>query len=127
MLKIVHNLLLNAALVLIVLHTFIPHPHSEGMVNEEHIHLHNKSHSFYGILKLIFHENNDESLDSLLFAEYNSILKEKQNIQFLYVFSNHFRFIKIEKQQTHKNINVVNNHFYIVTTNGVRGPPEATV
>tara|TARA_R110002153_G_C13179483_1_gene484949 strand:- start:621 stop:878 length:258 start_codon:yes stop_codon:yes gene_type:complete len=77
--KIFRNILFNTALAVILLHTIIPHPHSEDMAEKEHIKLHNNSNSLYGILRLVFHESNDENLDSLIFAQYNIVVSNCVN------------------------------------------------
>ena len=124
--KIFRNILFNSALAVILLHTIIPHPHSKDMVEKEHIKLHNNSNSIYGILRLVFHENNDEILDSLVFAQYNIDKKTKIDYQYSAINNAYFSTSKIVNKKFYKNLKSNINKLFIVNLNGVRGPPSFT-
>ncbi|WP_372795387.1 hypothetical protein [Lutibacter sp.] len=126
MIKIFKNILSNSALVVILLHTFIPHPHSEDMVEKEHIKLHTNSNSIYGILRFVFHENNDENLDSLVFAQYNINKKTKIDCQYSETNIPDFNTSKIVNKKVSKNLKSTIHKLFIVKLNGVRGPPSFT-
>ena len=124
--KIFRNILFNTALAVILLHTIIPHPHSEDMVKKEHIKLHHNSNSIYGILRLVFHENNDENLDSLVFAQYNIDTKTKIECQYPEINTIYFNPSKIVNKTVYENLKSNINKLFIVKLNGVRGPPYFT-
>lgn len=124
--KFFRNILFNAALAVILLHTIIPHPHSGDMAEKEHIELHDNSDSLYGILRFVFHENNDENLDSLVFAQYNIDNKTKIKWQCPEINITHFQTSKIVNKTVYKNLKSNLNKLFIVTLNGVRGPPFTT-
>ncbi len=126
MIKIFRNIFFNSALVVILLHTFIPHPHSEDMVEKEHIKLHTNSNSIYGILRFVFHENNDEILDSLIFAQYNIDKKTKIDCQYSETNITYFNTSKIVNKKVYKNLKSTIQKLFIVKLNGVRGPPSFT-
>jgi quinol monooxygenase YgiN len=124
MLKIFRNILFNSALAVILLHTFIAHPHSEDMVEKEHIKLHNNSNSIYGILRFVFHESNDENLDTLVFADYSIEKKTKIDYQYSAINATYFNTSKIVNKKVYKNLKSNSNKLFIVNLNGVRGPPS---
>lgn len=120
------NILFNAALAVILLHTIIPHPHSADMAEKEHIKLHDNSNSLYGILRLVFHESNDENLDSLVFAQYNIDNKTKIECQCTEINTAHFHTSKRVNKTVYKKLKLDLNKLFIVNQNGVRGPPPFT-
>lgn len=121
--KIFRNILFHSALLVILLHTVIPHPHSEDLGLKEHHKLHSNSHSIYGVLRLIFHESNDENLDSLVFAQYNIDKKIKVENQHLAIAITYFNTSKIVNKKVYKNLKSNIHTLFIVTQHGVRGPP----
>ena len=125
--KIFRNILFNSALAVILLHTFIPHPHSEYMVEKEHIKLHSNSNSIYGILRFVFHESNDENLDTLVFTQYNIDKKTKIEWQYPAINITYFNTSKIVNKKVYKNLKSNINKLIIVNLNGVRGPPSFTI
>lgn len=130
--KIFRNILFNTALAVILLHTIIPHPHSEDMVEKEHIKLHNNSNSIYGILRLVFHESNDENLDSLVFAQYNidnkTKVDKKTKVDYQYPEINiaYFNISENVNKTVYKNLKSNIHKLFIVKLNYVRGPPSFT-
>lgn len=121
--KIFRNILFNTALVVILLHTIIPHPHSEDMVEKEHVKLHNNSNSLYGILRFVFHESNDENLDSLVFVQYNIDHKTKLECQYLEIYKPYFNFSKTVEKAVYTYFKSTITKIFIFDLNGVRGPP----
>lgn len=121
--KIFKNILFNSALAVILLHTIIPHPHSEEMVAKAHIKLHTNSHSIYGILRLIFHESNDENLDSLVIAQYNIGKKTNVDNQFPEINITYFKISENVNKNVYKNLKSTIHKLFIVNLNYVRGPP----
>jgi hypothetical protein len=124
--KIFKNILFYSALAVILLHTFIPHPHSEDMVEKEHIKLHNNSNSIYGILRFVFHESNDENIDNLVFADYN--IENKTNVDYTSPEID-LKYLSVPK--TVKKTVCINSKsnihkLFIVNLNDVRGPPSFT-
>lgn len=73
--KILKYIFFRTILVIITLHTIIPHPHSDELTEEKHFELHKDSNSLIGFIRLTFHESDDENLDNLIFAEYESVKK----------------------------------------------------
>jgi len=124
--KILKYILFRTVLIIVILHTFVPHPHSDELTKDEHIVLHKKSNSIIGIIRLIFHENNDENLDNLIFAKYEYskrlIIKDKfQNSLFYDVLCCVIKEFKIEHFITNKVDNFKRSLF--IKLNGSRAPP----
>jgi len=65
MIKASKYILQYPVLLLIVLHAFIPHAHAIRLSSEEHIRIHKKSHSFLGLVNMIFHEKHEDNLHKL--------------------------------------------------------------
>lgn len=126
MIEVLKYILFRSVLVIITLHTIIPHPHSEELTEEKHLELHKKSNSLIGIIRLVFHESDDENLDNLIFIQYESVKKtdSKHKYPQVSIFENTTSIVgkiateKIVKWNTH-NL----NKLFIVKLNGVRGPP----
>ncbi len=129
MTKILKYILFRAVLVIITLHTVIPHPHSDELTEEEHFELHKKSNSLIGIIRLAFHESNDESLDNLVFAQYESVKKIDSKYKYPKVsLFNNIQSI-VEKREPEKIVKSNTNNFnrlFFVKLNGLRGPPVLT-
>ncbi|MCF6295697.1 MAG: hypothetical protein L3J25_08405 [Flavobacteriaceae bacterium] len=127
--KILKYILFRIVLVIITLHIIIPHPHSGELTEEEHFEIHQKSDSLIGIIRLAFHESNDENLDNLVYAQYESVKKSNfKNKYPKFSISNNSQF-KIEKRKTEKRVSVRINDFnktLFVKLNGLRGPPLLT-
>ncbi len=111
--KILRYILFRTVLVIITLHTVIPHPHSDELTNEEHFEIHQKSDFLIGIIRLVFHESNDENLDNLIYAKYKSVKNtnfknpnSNPNIPIL----NDLRF-GIKERKTEKKVSLVINDF----------------
>lgn len=127
--KILKYILFRTVLLVIVLHTIIPHPHSDELTEEEHFELHKKSNSLIGIIRLAFHESEDESLDCLIYAQYESIKKidSKHKYPKVSIFENTNSIF--EKVVTRKIVEWNNHNFdklLFVKLNGLRGPPILT-
>lgn len=127
--KILKYILFRFVLIVIVLHAIIPHPHSDELTEEEHSELHKNSSSLFGIVKLAFHESDDESLDNLIYTQYESVKKidckhTYPNVSLL----NNIQSI-VEKRETEKIVKSNANNFnklLFVKLNGLRGPPILT-
>ena len=125
--KILKYILFRIVLVIITLHTIIPHPHSDELTEEKHFELHNESNSLIGFIRLTFHESNDENLDNLIFAEYESDKKLDSKCKYpkVSIFNNRQSLVgkretgKIVKRNTHNF-----NRLLFVKLNGLRGPPS---
>jgi len=129
MLKVIKYILFRSVLIIITLHTFIPHPHSDELKEEKHFELHKKSNSLFGIISLVFHESDDESLDNLIFAQYEGVKKidSKHKYPKVSTFKNTTSIV--EKITTEKTIEWNTNNFdklLFVKLNGLRGPPILT-
>ncbi len=127
--KIVKYILFRTVLVIITLHTVIPHPHSDKLTEEKHLELHKKSTSLFGIIRLAFHESDDESLDSLIYTQYESVKKvdSKHTYPKVSLFNNIQSIV--EKRETEKIVKSSTNNFnrlLFVKLNGLRGPPILT-
>ena len=125
--KILKYILFRIVLVIITLHTIIPHPHSDELTEEKHFELHNESNSLIGFIILTFHESNDENLDNLIFAEYESDKKLDSKCKYpkVSIFNN--RQFLVGKRETEKIVkrNTHNfNRLLFVKLNGLRGPPS---
>lgn len=126
MVKCLKHILFGTALIVITLHTIIPHPHSYKLTEEKHFELHKKSNSLIGIIRLVFHESNDESLDNLIFAQYESIKKIDSKHKFQKDSSLNNIQTNVEKRETEKIVISNTNNFnrlLFVKLNRLRGPP----
>jgi hypothetical protein len=124
--KILKYILFRTVLVIITLHTIIPHPHSDELTEEKHFELHKESNSLIGIIRLAFHESDDENLDNLIFAQYESVKKTDSKYKYpkVSIFDNTTSIV--EKRATEKIIKWNTNNFdrlFFVKLNGLRGPP----
>jgi len=81
--NIIKKSMFNTVLILVLLHSFIPHRHADEMSDSEHSFFHQNSDSFIDFFENIFHENDDSNLDDLLFLR-----SEQNNFQ-----SDHFFLI----------------------------------
>ena len=127
--KILKYLLFRTILVIITLHTVVPHPHSNVLTQEKHFELHKNSNSLFGIIRLTFHESDHESLDNLIYTQYESVKKVNIKHQYPKVsLSNNIQLI-VEEKETENIIksNTYNfNKLLFVKLNGLRGPPIVT-
>ncbi len=124
--KILKYILFRTVLVIITLHTIIPHPHSEELTDKKHSELHKDSNSFIGIVRLAFHESDDENLDNLIFAEYESDKKLDNKCKYPKIPIINNRQSIVEKRETEKIVKWNINNFdklLFVKLNGLRGPP----
>jgi quinol monooxygenase YgiN len=127
--KILKYILFRTVFVIITLHAIIPHPHSDELTEEEHLELHKKSNSLIGIIRLAFHETDDENLDNLIFARYESVKKIdfKHKHPKVSTFENTTSIVG--KIATEKTVKWNTNNFdklLFVKLNGLRGPPVLT-
>lgn len=124
--EIFKYILFRTVLVIITLHTIVPHPHLEELTEEEHFELHQKSNSLIGIIRLVFHESNDESLDNLIFAKYDYLSKTHNKPIHANVSIFNSRQCFIAKNETEKIVKWNTNNFdklLFVKPNRLRGPP----
>jgi hypothetical protein len=129
MVKLFKKILFNSVLVVILLHTVIPHPHSDELTEEKHFELHKKSNSLIGIIRLAFHESDDENLDNLIFAQYESVNKTDSKPKYPKVLLFNKTPSLTVKRETEKIVkwNTDNfNRLLFVKLNGLRGPPQIT-
>ncbi len=124
--KIFPKILLISALAVILLHALIPHPHAGELSEREHVKIHDFSKSLYSILRVAFHESDDESLDNLFVVQNQANEKFKKHHLYPTIAIVCLRFTAISNKQFKKiaNRNITNfNKLFIVNLNGVRGPP----
>ncbi|MBL1281042.1 MAG: hypothetical protein COA33_012250 [Fluviicola sp.] len=119
-------ILFKIALIVIVLHAIIPHPHSGELTDENHFKIHQKSSSLIGAIRLAFHENNHENLDTLAYTQYENAKKlnlknKKPNIPILNNVQSKIVHRKVEKTECFKVENF--NRILFAKLNGLRGPP----
>ncbi len=125
--KIVKHILFSIVLVVITLHATIPHPHSNELSEIKHFQLHENTHSLIGVIKLAFHESDDENLDNLVFIQYESVKKIdfKHISPAVPVFNNPLSIV--ETGETVKAVAQNTDNFIkllFVSPNGLRGPPQ---
>lgn len=70
------SILFGLPLLIIGLHTFIPHTHEDHLSREEHQLIHLEKNSLLDILKLLFHQSQDEALDHLVLDDKEGTVKE---------------------------------------------------
>ncbi len=127
--NILKYILFRIVLVIVTLHTIIPHPHSNELTNEKHSEIHQKSNSLIGIIRLAFHESNDENLDNLVYAQYGNVTKLNSINKFPKISILNDSHFEIENRKTEKRVSVrINdlNKILFVKLNGSRGPPLLT-
>jgi hypothetical protein len=126
MYKVLEYILFRTVLVIITLHAIIPHPHSYELTKEKHFEIHKKSNSFIGIIRLAFHESEDENLDNLVFSQYESIRKLDCKYKYPKIsFPNNTQYILV-KREAERIVNSHTNNFntlFFVKLNRLRGPP----
>jgi prenyltransferase beta subunit len=127
MIRLIKEILFHSVLVVIVLHAFIPHPHSYEMTEKEHIAFHENSNTLFETISIAFHESNDENLDNLIVAQYDIVKINKITYQYTSIAILYSPFSEIEKKTVEK-ITQTNtdspNKLFIVKLNGERGPPS---
>ncbi len=123
---ILKYILFRIVLVVIVLHAIIPHPHSDEISKEKHVVIHQESNSLIGIIRLAFHENNDEYLDNLVVFPVKNIktLDDKTSFSSVAILSTLFpeREVHNSKKETLTYHNDFHKNLF-VKLNGMRGPP----
>ncbi|PCH52853.1 MAG: hypothetical protein COC22_03485 [Flavobacteriaceae bacterium] len=126
MINVIKQILFRSALVIIVLHTLIPHRHYDEMSKVEHAQLHQNNDDILDLLMLFFHESNDESIDNLVVAEFD--VKENFDdtvVSNIFLSSSNFPFFDTSyfiKELIISTSNFSNISF--VELNGLRGPPS---
>ena len=122
-------MLFRTVLIIVTLHAIIPHPHSDELTEEKHFELHKKTNSLIGIISLAFHESDDENLDNLVFAQFESVKKIDSKSKYPKVsLLNNIQSI-VEKRELEKIVKSNTNNFnrlLFVKLNGLRGPPVLT-
>lgn len=127
--KILKYILFRTVLTVIALHAVIPHPHSDELTEEKHFELHQNSNTLIGIIRLTFHESNDENLDNLIFVQLERTKKLDYKCKYPKT-SNLNRSLSITKERETEKIVVSSinnfNSLLFVKLNGLRGPPILT-
>lgn len=126
MYEILKFILFRTVLIVIALHAIIPHPHENELTLEKHLKLHQESNSLIGIIRLAFHENNDENLDNLVFVPFEIIKKLDHQIKYPTSLSINSTLTIIKERKTKKieTSSIDNfNQLFFVKLNGLRGPP----
>ena len=124
--NIIKYILFRTVLVIITLHTLIPHPHSNELTEKKHLRIHEESNSLIGFIRLAFHESVDENLDHLIFTPYENISIIDSDETNLRVSIFNHSGSEIRKRGTEKTTNWNTANFYkllFVKRNGSRGPP----
>ncbi len=124
--EVLKYILFRTVLIIIALHAIIPHPHSDELSGQKHLELHEKSNSLIGIIRLAFHENNDENLDNLIFTQFESVKKidSKHKFPRVSIFNNTTLVVGniVTEKIVKKNTNNFNKLLF-VKLNRLRGPP----
>jgi len=127
--KIFKYILLRTVIIIITLHAIVSHPHSDELTEEKHFELHEKSYSFLGIIRLSFHENDDENLDNLLFAQYGIIKHLSNNYKHSKIVLFSSSQDTVEKVAEEGAVKWNTNNFerlFFIKLNRLRGPPLFT-
>jgi len=127
MYQILKHILFKSLLLIVGLHTFIPHPHAEELNEDEHRSLHQNSHSIFGIIKLIFHESDDDNLDCLLLAHYTYRLKHRLTDvpSSAFIFFEEYAEIREDVSRFFLSQNYFISTFKFYNSNGLRAPPAS--
>lgn len=124
--KILKYILFRTVLVIITLHTVIAHPHSDKLSDQKHLELHQKSNSLIGLIRLAFHESNDENLDHLVFIDSDDNASPNDTSIYPVVSLPNCSNPNVTTSKTNQ---IVKCHFtnferlFFVKLNGLRGPP----
>ena len=127
--KVLKYILFRTALIIITLHTIIPHPHSDELTVDKHLKLHKDSNSIIGIIRLAFHESDDENLDNLIFAQYENVKKLDNKCKYPKLSILKKIQFKSKKREKEKKVKWNANNFdrlLFVKLNRLRGPPLIT-
>jgi len=124
MTEIIKKLLFKSVVVILLLHACIPHKHRGEMTETAHIKLHQDNDSLIDVLKIVFHEGDDEHLDNLFFANNNfdtsaqhfSKKPHRKVTQDVENGEDSIQLSRISSNCTYLNI-------FIVKLNGLRAPP----
>jgi len=126
MYEILKFILFRTVLIVVALHAIITHPHENELTLEKHLKLHQESNSLIGIIRLAFHENNDENLDNLMFVKFENVKKLNYNLTYSTTSSlNSTLPTEIERKTKKTNNSSIDNFnkLLFVKLNGLRGPP----
>lgn len=122
--NIIKKSMFNTVLILILLHSFIPHRHADEMSKSEHSVFHQNSDSFIDFFENIFHENDDSNLDNLIFLQ-----SEQNNFQFNHyflIFNYYFENYNLTEKQLITSVFFKTKPFknnYLLKSITLRGPP----
>jgi len=120
------NILFSSVLIVILLHTFIPHPHSDEMTIGEHTILHNNSNTLFDIISIAFHES-DNNLDNFIFSQYDNVkeIDYKQSFHQNFIFENNTSISgKVTAEKVVKEDSNNFDRLFFVKQNRLRGPPQ---
>ncbi len=124
MTEIIKRLLFKSVVVILLLHACIPHKHRGEMTETAHLKLHQDNDSLIDILKIVFHEGDDEYLDNLFFeknkfdtsTQYFNNQSQKNITEDVKILRNNIQLFGKSDSWTCSNI-------FIVKLNGLRAPP----
>lgn len=128
MIRFLKYILLYPVLILIVLHTFIPHAFSNALTADNHLNIHKDNKNILGLFDLIFHEKHDKNLHDLNTrpSKYKIVSIEVNHQVLLIcvqVVSN--SHINLPYCSTFSDPPELKNELLIAHRNGKRGPPFA--
>ena len=129
--KLLKYILLNTVVVIVTLHSVVPHPHSNELTEENHLELHKKANSLIGLIRFAFHESNDEGLDSLIYAQYGFECIKKIDTKLKCPKVSLLNSIpsNVQKREAGNPVISITTDFkrlFFVKPNGLRGPPALT-
>jgi len=112
--------------VVMVLHTLIPHKHHGEMTDEEHNITHNKANEIIDIIRLAFHQGSSNNLDYYTLSEPLSLSKIDFNGLdfFAGVIPIDFKLLPKNESPTSTISPYVIINPFIFHSNSLRGPPN---
>jgi len=124
--NILKSILFKVVLLVIVLHAIIPHPHSNELSDTKHFEIHQNTNSLIGLIRIVFHESNDENLDNLVIYQdevVNPLNHNTENPNISVLNNTQFKIVQGKSGQA---IHVAADDFSknpFVKLNRLRGPP----
>lgn len=80
----IRNILFFHVVVILILHTLIPHKHHSEMTYQEHYSSHTNAKGIFGFISLVFQNGSTDTLPYFIFSEQNYLNKfEFENLDLL--------------------------------------------
>ncbi len=119
------NILFINVVVILLLHSFIPHKHHNEMAYEEHYIVHENANGIIDLIGLVLHEGSSENLETIILSKEN-VMKDIERSYLDFFAITAYLAIKINVKYSGCFIKIrpqeLSNNFHIIFS-GLRGPP----